>query len=286
MDDVVLEPVFPQAEPRPDITSGPYSAFRVDSAFIPSGTLESPPLPPSVSDACGSRLRNVPDGSYRVSWYETGAVHPSLRFLMWAHRRLRDIPDDWRNYYRRLLLQEVRSCRMMNTNWDVVTAVAEGYRRARWVLEKYGLTVKEGEIPWPYDDFWNQTTHEERVWAHRRSSHLKDLQGEQRDLDDLVFVAHRTSFSQASVPTTSDNHFSPDARASAGRPQAHAQDKLAPGETVSLESRFAQDTQSILMGSIVEDKMWNPVLRNRLKMQQMGKQGDLMGFEDEDDDDE
>lgn len=289
MDDVILEPVFPHAELRPDIVSGPHSSTPIQPSTAPTGERSAPPRPPSISDACGSKLRNVTDeGGYSVSWFAGDGVHPATRFMMWSFRRLREVPDDWRNYYRRLLLQEVRSCKMMNTNWEVVTAVAEGYRRATWVLEKYGLSVKPGEIPWPYEDFWNQTTHEERVWAYRRSSHLKDLQGEQRELDDLVFVAHRSSYTNARVSCSkSDGHFSADNKESAGRVQEHAHDKPAPTESsINLESRIAQDTQSILMGSIAEDKLWNPVLKNRLRMQQIRKEGSLLGFEDEDEDDE
>ena len=79
---------------------------------------------------------NIVDGTgsvglpSRVSWYDY-RVHPAQRFIVWAVRHLRKIPDDWRPYYDKLLRNEIRATRDLNTSWDVFIAVAEGYRKAK-----------------------------------------------------------------------------------------------------------------------------------------------------------
>ena len=41
-------------------------------------------------------------------------------------------------------------------------------RRLRAILQEHGVAADEAAIPYPYNNFWEVTTHDERAWAHRR----------------------------------------------------------------------------------------------------------------------
>ncbi|CBH17980.1 hypothetical protein, conserved [Trypanosoma brucei gambiense DAL972] len=218
---------------------------------------------------------------YRVSWYERGAVSPSKRFVYWAFRRLWDLPPDAREYYRRMLYQEVRAARYVNQTWDCFMMVVDGYRKGKWILKKYGIKIDEGLIPKPYNNFWEETTHEERVWAHRRSHQMKDLQALQREDDNLVFGAHimdRREVTYGSVKNLQTGM--------QGGTPVHAHDLPAPFEADVKMSLHEEDISSALMSSIEDDKLWNPVLRSRVHNKLARDEAELYGFEDEDDGDD
>lgn len=223
-------------------------------------------------------LKNIPENTpYRVSWYAYGRVTPAKRFVYWAYRRLRQLPPEWQEYYRRMLYQEVSASRYVNQTWDCFMMVVDGYRKAKWVLKKYGVEIDESLIPRPYNDFWEETTHEERVWAHRRSSQMKELQALQRDDDAVVFgavVMNRQEVSYSSLKNLQSGM--------QGGTPLHANDLPAPEEADLRMSRHNEEMSSALMSSIEDDKLWNPVLRSRLHTEQQRAEVDLYGFEDED----
>lgn len=227
-------------------------------------------------------LMNTVGGTpYRVSWYEFQTVSPAKRFVYWAYRRLRDLPPEWQEYYRRMLYQEVSASRYVNQTWDCFMMVVDGYRKAKWVLRKYGVTVDESLIPRPYNNFWEETTHEERVWAHRRSHQMKEMQAMQRDDDDIVFGANIMNRNEVSFSSIKNLQ-----TGMQGGTPIHAHDLPAPKESDLTMSRQDEEMSSALMSSIEEDKLWNPVLKSRLHTQRQREEAELYGFEDEDDEDD
>lgn len=224
-----------------------------------------------------SGLQNIPeDTPYRVSWYAHDSVTPAKKFVYWAYRQLGDLPPEWQEYYRRMLCQEISAARYVNQTWDCFMMVVDGYRKAKWVLRKYGVEVDESVIPRPYNNFWEETTHEERVWAHRRSHQMKELQALQRDDDDMVFGA--MSMDRQNVSLSSIKNLQSGMQ---GGTPLHSEDMRAPQEAELQMSRHDEDMSSALMSSIEDDKLWNPVLRSRLHTDQQRAEVDLYGFEDD-----
>jgi hypothetical protein len=211
----------------------------------------------------------------RVPWYDY-SLHPAVRFLFWSKRHLNKIPEDWRPYYDKMLRNEVRANRLLNTPWDVFIATAEGYRKAKWVLHKYGQEPEPHSIPHPYDDFWKSTTHEERVWAYRRSHQLKELQALQRDDADIyggvVLDRSEVTIEMSSKMGNSRNQ---------NGNQVHSMDLPAPTER---EIRENEDFTLMFMSSVEEDRSWNPAVKAREYRETLDSIGGLMAFEDDDDD--
>jgi hypothetical protein len=216
----------------------------------------------------------------QVSWYNYD-LHPSKRFLYWAHRHLRQVPAEWRTYYKRLLRSEIVANRMANKSWDIVILNVEGYRKGKWVVNKYGGTPDEASIPFPYNNFWEETTHEERTWAFRRSFQLKELQALQRDdSDDAVFgsVAHDSRTVEATYLSKQDGG----SRGQHGTP-VHSDDLPAPTEA---QIRDDEDMSHIFMSTIIDDDQWNPSLKRRQFEATISAEDELTPFEDEMDDDD
>lgn len=232
------------------------------------------PLSRNVANTVGST-------PYRVSWYEFKTVSPAKQFVYWSYRRLRDLPPEWQEYYRRMLYQEITASRYVNQTWDCFMMVVDGYRKAKWVLRKYGVEVDESLIPSPYNNFWEETTHEERVWAHRRSHQMKELQALQRDDDEIVFGAN--SMNRNEVSYTSIKNLQTGMQ---GGTPLHANDLPAPKESDLTMSRQDEEMSSALMSSIEDDKIWNPVLKSRLHTQRLREEAELYAFEDEDEEEE
>ncbi|EPY32719.1 hypothetical protein STCU_02718 [Strigomonas culicis] len=86
-----------------------------------------------LSEGLQNVLENTP---YRVSWYDYDRVTPAKRFVYWAYRRLRELPPEWQEYYRRMLYQEVSASRYVNQTWDCFMMVVDGYRKSKWVAKK------------------------------------------------------------------------------------------------------------------------------------------------------
>lgn len=213
----------------------------------------------------------------RVAWYDY-QIHPARRYMHWAVRHLRKIPDDWRPYYRRMLDNELRATKNLNTPWDVFMAVSEGYRKGKWVLHKYGQEPEPKSIPHPYDDFWTSTTHEERVWAYRRSYQLKELQAIQRD-DAETYGGVLLDGRDAMIDNVSKMYTT---KAQSGN-QVHSMDMPAPRES---EIRDDDEMSTILMSSIEEDRFWNPATKAREYRESLERAEGLMAFEDEEEDDD
>ncbi len=213
----------------------------------------------------------------RVPWYDY-TLHPAKRFVYWAGRHLKKLPEDWRPYYRQLLANEIKATRFINTPWDVFMAVAEGYRKSKWVLGKYGQKPEPGSIPHPYDDFWESTTHEERVWAFKRSYQLKELQAIQRD-DQDVFGGIVSDRNHAIMPTV-ERMANPKAQ---NGNQVHSMDLPAPREG---DVREDEHLTQLLMGTIEDDRLWNPSLKAREFRESLEKAEGLYAFEPEEEDDE
>lgn len=234
----------------------------------------------NATEPLSQGLMNTVEGTpYRVSWYDHRTVTPAKRFTYWAYRRLRDLPPEWQEYYRRMLYQEISASRYVNQTWDCFMMVVDGYRKAKWVLRKYGVKVDESLIPRPYNNFWEETTHEERVWAHRRSHQMKEMQALQRDDDEVVFGANIMSRNEVSVSSLKNLQ-----TGMQGGTPLHAHDLPAPKESDLRMSRQDEEMSSALMSSIEDDKLWNPVLRSRLHTQRLRAEAELYDFEDEDDD--
>lgn len=222
-------------------------------------------------------IRNVTNSPYRVHWYDYENLTAAKIFVYWAYRRLRELPPEWQEYYRRMLYQEVRASRYVNQTWDCFMMVVDGYRKSKWILRKYGIEVDESIIPKPYNNFWEETTHEERVWAHRRSHQMKELQAIKRDDDEIVFGAH--SMDRREVSLTSLKNVQTGMQ---GGTPVHANDLPAPKESDLSMNRFDDEMSSALMSSIEDDKTWNPVLRSRIYQQRSREEIELYQFEDED----
>ncbi|KEG11667.1 hypothetical protein DQ04_02381020 [Trypanosoma grayi] len=235
---------------------------------------EEEPLAKGLQNTVGST-------PYRVSWYNYESVSPAKRFTYWAYRRLRQLPPEWQEYYRRMLYQELSAARYVNQTWDCFMMVVDGYRKAKWVLKKYGIPVDESLIPKPYNNFWEETTHEERVWAHRRSHQMKELQALQRDEDELVFGANMMDRREVSYGSLKNLQ-----TGMQGGTPVHAHDLPAPCEADVKMSPHAEEMSSALMSSIEDDKLWNPVLRSRLHTRRLREETELYAFEDEEEDDD
>ncbi|KAG5489531.1 hypothetical protein GH5_00404 [Leishmania sp. Ghana 2012 LV757] len=225
-------------------------------------------------------MNTMEETPYRVSWYDFQTVSPAKRFTYWVYRRLRDLPPEWQEYYRSMVYQEISASRYVNQTWDCFMMVVDGYRKAKWVLRKYGVKVDESLIPRPYNNFWEETTHEERVWAHRRSHQMKELQALQREDDEIVFgasIMNRNEVSYTSLKNLQTGM--------QGGTPLHAHDLPAPKESELRMSRQDEEMSSALMSSIEDDKLWNPVLRSRLHTQFQRAEAELYSFEDDDDGD-
>lgn len=264
--DVQFVPVFENDQMSEKMTTVTSETQPADEAE------QEEPLSRGLTNTAG----NTP---YRVSWYEFHAVSPAKQFVYWSYRRLRDLPPEWQEYYRRMLYQEISASRYVNQTWDCFMMVVDGYRKAKWVLRKYGVNVDESLIPRPYNNFWEETTHEERVWAHRRSHQMKELQAMQRDDDNIVFGAHTMNRNEVSFSSIKNVQ-----SGMQGGTPIHANDLPAPKESELTMSRQDEEMSSALMSSIEDDKMWNPVLKSRLHTQRQREEAELYGFEDEDDD--
>ncbi|CCW61158.1 unnamed protein product [Phytomonas sp. EM1] len=223
-------------------------------------------------------LRNIPSSTpYRVTWYAHDNVAPAKAFVYWAYRRLRELPPDWQGYYRRMLYQEVSAVRFVNQPWDCFMMVVDGYRKAKWVLRKYDVKIDESLIPKPYNNFWEETTHEERVWAHRRSQQMKELQALQRDEDEIIFGANMMDRKEVTYNSLKNIQ-----TGMQGGTPVHAHDMPAPTEADLTMSPHDEEISSALMGSIEDDKLWNPVLRSRIHTEKQRDEVSLYSFEDED----
>lgn len=218
---------------------------------------------------------------YRVSWFLKGRVSPSKRFVYWAFRRLRELPPEWKEYYRRMLRQEVKAARYTSQTWDVFMMVVDGYRKGKWVLAKYGIEADPLLIPKPYNNFWEETTHEERVWAHRRATQMKELQALQRDEDSLVFGAMSMDAREFAFNSLKNLQ-----GGMQGGTPVHSLDLPAPTEEEVEMSRASEDVSSALMSSIEDDKLWNPVLKSRLHKERMKQDASKLDFEGDDEEDD
>lgn len=254
-----------------------FEADKVSKGFDEPGStdLSSEKYKEPLMNGLMNTVRDMP---YRISWYDYVHVSPAKQFTYWAFRRIRELPPEWQEYYRRMLYQEISASRYVNQTWDCFMMVVDGYRKAKWVLRKYGIKVDESLIPKPYNNFWEETTHEERVWAHRRSHQMKELQALQRDDDDIVFGAH--SMDRRDVSLSSIKNLQSGMQ---GGTPIHANDLPAPKESELKMTRQDEDMSSALMSSIEDDKLWNPVLRSRLNTQRLRDEAELYAFEDEDD---
>ncbi|CUG28887.1 Hypothetical protein, putative, partial [Bodo saltans] len=204
--------------------------------------------PPSDDDADQTASTEVKDSTSTATIVTAdgyaeplcGRVSPAKRFVYWAFRRLRDLPPEWGEYYRRMLRQEVKAARFVGQAWDGFMLVVDGYRKGKWVLSKYGIEADPALIPKPYNNFWEETTHEERVWAHRRSIQLKDLQALQRDEDSLIFGAMSVDHREFTLNSAGNLSGGKD---QAGSP-VHALDLEAPTEEEIEMSRAAEEASS------------------------------------------
>ncbi|AYU83740.1 hypothetical protein, conserved [Leishmania donovani] len=263
---VEFAPTFERDQIVKGVESGTYAG---------SSTTGDEPMEP-LSRGLMNTMEETP---YRVSWYDFQTVSPAKRFTYWVYRRLRDLPPEWQEYYRSMVYQEISASRYVNQTWDCFMMVVDGYRKAKWVLRKYGVKVDESLIPRPYNNFWEETTHEERVWAHRRSHQMKELQALQRDDDEAVFGASMMNRNEVSYTSIKNLQ-----TGMQGGTPLHAHDLPAPKESELRMSRQDEEMSSALMSSIEDDKLWNPVLRSRLHTQRQRAEAELYGFEDEDDD--
>ena len=212
-----------------------------------------------------------------VPWYDY-SIHPAKRLAYWLFRQLRKIPEEWRSYYRRLMFAEFRANTMLNVPWDIFMVVSEGYRKGKWVVRKYGTASDEAAIPYPYNNFWDVTTHEERAWAHRRSFQLKELQGMQREDCDAWGAIPLNSQHVVSSNVEKFNG----SKESSGQP-VHAFDLPSPKES---QIRDDQEWSHILMATMEDDRMWNPSLRAKESRVLAETKAELFAFEDEGTDEE
>ncbi|KPI85676.1 hypothetical protein ABL78_5256 [Leptomonas seymouri] len=268
LDDVELVPIFEHDQMAKEAST---QKIKVDHA----NNLEN-------DEPLSKNLMNTVGGTpYRVSWYEFKRVTPAKQFVYWAYRRLRDLPPEWQEYYRRMLYQEITASRYVNQTWDCFMMVVDGYRKAKWVLRKYGVKIDESLIPPPYNNFWEETTHEERVWAHRRSHQMKELQAMQREDDEIVFGANIMNRNEVSFSSIKNLQ-----TGMQGGTPIHAHDLPAPKESDLTMSRQDEEMSSALMSSIEDDKLWNPVLKSRMHTQRQREEVELYSFEDDEESDD
>jgi hypothetical protein len=243
-----------------------------------SGPAAASPSPDPDVDPLTASMTNIDRKTFQVSWYAE-EISPARRFMYWAYSKLRCLPVEWRDYYRRLLRQEIRASRHVVVTWDSFMMIVEGYRKVKWVLRKYEVPLDETEIPAPYNNFWEQTTHEERLWAHRRSFQLKEMQAVQRDDDEIVFGAFARSITEAVGSRT----LTAQSGQQHGTP-CHAMDLPAPSEHDVHTTQADEDMSSALFSSAEDDKLWNPVLKQRFLKATTRAEAELYAFEDEEDD--
>lgn len=253
--------------------------FEAHRAQNSEGEPKPSPSPLDEEPLAANLVSTTLDGNpYRVAWYAHSGVSPAKQFVYWGFRRLRELPPEWQEYYRRMLRQEVKASAIVIRTWDVFMMIVDGYRKGKWVLEKYGIPIDESIIPKPYNNFWQETTHDERVWAYRRSHQLKELQALQRDADSLVFGAQTVNRNDYVV-----NMITNVSSGMQGGTPVHSDDLPAPTENEIRASRHSEEMSSALMSAVEDDKLWNPVLRNRLATQKQSSADELLGFEDDDD---
>jgi hypothetical protein len=233
-------------------------------------------------DPLTANVRNIDRKTFRVKWFGE-ELSPALRFTFWSFRKLRLLPPEWRGYYRRLLRQEITASRHVSVTWDSFMMIVEGYRKVKWVLKKYQIPFNEAEeIPQPYGNFWESTTHEERLWAHRRSFQMKEMQAMQREDDQIVFGGLPKNMMESMGSRSPQSAHSGQ---QAGTPN-HAFDLPAPSERDLTSSQADEDMSSALFASVEDDKLWNPVLKQRFVKASNRAEAELYAFEDEDEEEE
>ena len=235
-------------------------------------------------DPLAHRLHNIPsqDNPYQVTWFDY-PMHPAKRFAFWAFRRIRQLPPDWRTYYRRYLRQEMNASVLMNTPWDAFMGVVNGYSKGKWILHKYSIPIDELLIPHPYNNFWENTTYEERAWAFRRSGMMKDLQGLQRQDDDVNtfgFLEGEVANFTLSVGNGINGYLAKD---QCGTP-VHSRDMSSPRESQVRNTSTSIHMCEVHLANIPDDQLMNPALRARMRRHQDMQEQHLLGFEDEDGD--
>jgi hypothetical protein len=104
---------------------------------------------------------------------------------------------------------------------------------------------------------------------------MKELQALQRD-DDVAYGAmfcDHNEYHHGSMK----NHLG----GGQGGTPVHAQDLPAPSEHDIEQSRYAEDMSSVLMSSVEDDKLWNPVLKARLGRLRDLRDAESIPFEDD-----
>jgi hypothetical protein len=208
-----------------------------------------------------------------VHFYDYGELHPAKKLAFFIVRNLRRVPEEWQRYYHQLYRSEFRATINVNKNWDQFCYVHEGYRKAKWVLAKYGLEPAPGSIPEPYNRAWRDASYEERAWAYRRSFQLKELQALQRETCDTFGSVSRDR-SMTSASHMEATQLDP-VRQQTGT-NVHSDDLPAPREG---DIRDDGEMSEVYMMTIQDDKKWNPLLRK-------DKAADAKFWEFEDDDDD
>lgn len=230
--------------------------------------------PPKHKPAVEPRdLTNVEQGTPKVTWFMTQDVHPSLRFYRWATKHCDMLPDDRVEYYRHLLRQETKSCLLLNIPYEVVNAIAAGYNKAKWVLEKYDVKMMD-PIPSPFDVFYTSEMYEERKYAFMRSNALKEYQAfgrEDAPEGRSSFRPRGQTFSGSL--TKMDKH--------GGGMDMHAEDLPTPGE-----EDFSPDTYEKLYPTASHGEAVDDLITSQHKVTEqrraMEDNEELYGFEDED----
>lgn len=258
--------------------------FGAPPPGTPLSEVHSGPIPPARQPSRVDSDIVTDDGSIlldtRVPWYDY-KVHPAKRLAYWLNRHLRKIPADWRPYYRNLYRSEMRSCEYVNKPYDVFVCICDGYRKGKWVCRKYGVAPDDASIPRPYGNYYEETTHEERVWAHRRSFRMKELQALQRPSQD---VYGSTSVSSNDVMADWNwRGYQANSKAHTGS-TVHSDDLRAPTEADI--SDVDDELTQIIMLTVVDEKSWNPMVRARSIQAKEEKETELFGFEDADDDED
>lgn len=212
----------------------------------------------------------------RLDFYDwKDDVHPAKNLAYFITRHLRRIPADWRNYYRGLFRSEFNATRGVNKNWDQFCYVHDGYRKAKWVLKKYGQEPTQNSIPEPYATQWASASPEERAWAYRRSFHLKELQALQRETCEAFgsIARDRSNTIMSHAQSTQ-----PDPSKTQTGNNVHSEDLPTPRERMIRDD---VEMSEVYMMTIQDDKQWNPLLRKET----VGE-AEFWGFEDDDDEDD
>lgn len=215
--------------------------------------------------------------------YDWGAIHPAKTFVYWAFRRLRRIPNEWQPYYRDLLLNEMRASSFKATNFEVFCLITDAYRKAKWVLKKYGCEIDENTIPEHYNNFWENSTYEERIYAFHRSHEIKTQQALHRGHDDCADVPMAYTPENAHEARCSFNSICEGGAGRSNRGYIQtAQDLPAPRES---DIKFSEESNDMTMEYIAANEEWNPLAqqhKKELEDRQNGVREDMMAFEDED----